>query len=142
MTFLMLDFDGVLHRYGCKEADLFRQLPLLEAWLHQHPDVDVVISSTWRLRRSLDELRSYFSSEVRERIVGCTPSANGVLRDYFPREFEVLCWMRDCGEPWRPWVALDDQPWLYQPFNKRLVVCDPHQGVTEADLARLSTLIA
>ncbi|MCV2361637.1 hypothetical protein LNV08_21950 [Paucibacter sp. TC2R-5] len=139
---LFLDFDGVLHKYGCKPADLFTRLPLLEAWLQLHPGVDVVVSSTWRLTRSLDELRSHFSAGIRSRIVGVTPKLAGDSPERFSREAEVAMWLRQSALPWRPWAALEDQAWLYRPFNKRVVLCDPDTGLTKFDLDRLASLVA
>lgn len=139
---LFLDFDGVLHKYGCKPSDLFARRPLLEAWLLQHPGVDVVVSSTWRLTRSFDELRSLFSPALRPRIVGVTPKLAGDSPERFAREAEVAMWLRGSDEPWQEWCALDDQAWLFRPFNDRVVLCDPAVGLTEAELDRLSALIA
>jgi hypothetical protein len=136
------DFDGVLHRYGCKPADLFSQLPLLEAWLLQHERVEVVISSTWRLSRTLEELQGFFSPAIQPRIVGVTPRIDGSSPERFPREAEVNMWLRDSDEPWQQWFALDDQPWLFRPFNSRQVLCDPNVGLTAAELGRLSALLA
>ncbi|WP_119157425.1 HAD domain-containing protein [Caldimonas tepidiphila] len=138
---LFLDFDGVLHKYGCKPADLFGRLPLLEAWLGQQADVNVVVSSTWRLTRTLDEIRSFFSPAIQPRIVGVTPRINGALPERFPREAEVAMWLRGSDQPWQPWVALDDHAWLFRPFNDRVVLCDPYVGLTEDDLVRLSAVL-
>jgi hypothetical protein len=139
---LFLDFDGVLHRYGCKPADLFVHRPVLEAWLLQHPNVDVVVSSTWRLTRSIDELRALFSPPFRPRIVGMTPKLDGDSPERFTREAEVAMWLRASGQPWRPWAALDDQARLFKPFNDRVVLCDPAFGLTDVELGRLSALLA
>lgn len=139
---LFLDFDGVLHRYGCKPADLFSRLPLLEGWLLQHPGVDVVVSSTWRLTRSFDEIRSFFSPALQEHIVGVTPKLAGESPERFAREAEVAMWLRESGQPWRPWAALDDQAWLFKPFSPRLVLCNPDVGLTDGELRRLSALFA
>lgn len=139
---LFLDFDGVLHRYGCKPADLFSRLPLLEGWLLQHQDVNVVISSTWRLSKPLEELKGVFSPAIQPRIIGATPKVDWSSPERFPREAEVNMWLRASEEPWQPWVALDDQPWLFRPFNERVVLCDPDAALTEVELVRLSALVA
>ncbi|MDF6623942.1 HAD domain-containing protein, partial [Escherichia coli] len=84
---LMLDIDGVLHP---GQSGTLIYLPLLETWLRAHPDVDVVISSNWRETHTLDELRNFFSIELRERVIGCTP----VLPDC-TRLDEILCVVRE-----------------------------------------------
>ena len=142
MMILFLDFDGVLHRYGCKQSDLFGQLPLLEAWLFQHPGVDVVISSTWRLTRSIEEIRGFFSPALRPRIVGVTPKLNGDSPERFVREAEVAMWLRGSDQPWKAWAVLDDKAWLFKPFNDRVVLCDPAVGLSDVELARMSALVA
>jgi len=140
---LFLDFDGVMHPFGCTIALYFCRLELLEAWLRQRPGLDVVISCSWREAHPLDEMRSYFSEDLQPRVIGATPV---VKRDEwaqyggeppplrFEREMEVLSWLRESGEPWRPWVAVDDQAWLFKPFCERLVVVDGSVGLTERDL--------
>ncbi|WCT24267.1 HAD domain-containing protein [Acidovorax temperans] len=53
MPILFLDFDGVLHPEHCHESKHFCCLPVLEDALRQAPEWQVVISSTWRLQKSL-----------------------------------------------------------------------------------------
>ncbi|HQV73578.1 MAG TPA: hypothetical protein PLY64_11455, partial [Dokdonella sp.] len=48
---IFLDFDRVLHPDG---VGLFSKLPLLESFLSRMPEVEVVISSTWRDQWSHD----------------------------------------------------------------------------------------
>lgn len=68
---IFLDFDGVLHPDG---VGLFSRLPLLESFLSRMPEAEIVVSSTWREDHTLDELRQFFSPELRQRISGVTPS--------------------------------------------------------------------
>jgi hypothetical protein len=71
---LFLDFDGVLHPAISTDAiDLFCRRPLLEDVLRSCPQVDVVISSTWRETRTLDQLQSLFSADIQPRIIAVTP---------------------------------------------------------------------
>lgn len=56
MLILFLDFDGVLHPEHCHESKHFCRLPILEAALRQVPETKVVITSTWRLEQSLENL--------------------------------------------------------------------------------------
>ena len=55
---LFLDFDGVLHPDGIA---LFSRLGLLEEYLLKMPEIEIVISSTWRETQGFDELKNYFS---------------------------------------------------------------------------------
>ena len=140
---LFLDFDGVMHPFGCTIDLYFCRLELLETWLRRRPGFDVVISSSWREVHPLDEMRSYFSDDVQLRVIDSTPILG---RDdwaqyggeppplRFEREMEIREWLRSSGEPWRPWVAVDDQAWLFKPFCDRLVVVDGSVGLTGRDL--------
>lgn len=147
---LFLDFDGCTHPFGCTVDRYFCHLALLEHWLRQRLGVDIVISSSWREAHPLDEMRSYFSQDLQQRIVGATPV---IRRDSwaqydgepppvrFEREAEVTRWLNESGTPWRPWAALDDQAWLYKPFNERLVLCDGKVGLTQRELDQLDQVL-
>lgn len=124
---LFLDFDGVLHP-GL--AGTFIYLPELEEFLRAHPDLGVVISSTWREQHSLDELRRFFSLEVRDRLVGATPQTS------YSRLVECRLWLRQAGFS-GPWVALDDDETLFPGFCEELVLCATHRGLRKPQLAEL-----
>ncbi len=65
---IFLDFDGVLHSaHSRPNATLFSQIPIFEQFFNQaeYADCQFVISSTWRINRSLDDLRAYFSPDFR-----------------------------------------------------------------------------
>lgn len=133
---LFLDFDGVLHPDPCRdEAILFQHLPRLEAVLRDFPDVEVVISSTWRDTRTLDQLRTYFSADIAPRIIDVTPKWQdctnlfAVVGSYF-RHVEVEAWLRASGRPWEQWVALDDRHYWFRPFLPNLVRCDASTGLS------------
>lgn len=123
---LFLDFDGVLHHVFPREDRTddqnapFYYLPRLERVLRDFPQVRVVISSTWRRHKSLDELREYFSEDLRDRVVGVT--AEGP-EDRFRAVRQHLClhWLEEHGLKNARWVALDDYryhfyaeaPWVW-----------------------------
>lgn len=125
---LFLDFDGVLHpdgfRYPVRDFRYFHLLPRLEGLLRQHPHVRIVISSLWRLRMDLPQLREIFSPDIRDRVIDTTPlplrfdDAIYIL-DF--REREIVRWLEANGGIDQPWVALDDAPFLH--YLDRLVPC-------------------
>lgn len=136
---LFLDFDGVTHPEGCRAADLFCRLPLIESVLLRHPHVQIVVSSSWRETRPLEELRQRFRPELRERVVGCTPLARQdpcepAMRHV--RETECRAWLR-AHRPDAPWIALDDNPLLFQQGCPNLLAIDGRVGFTEADALRM-----
>lgn len=133
---LFLDFDGVLHPEPCyDDTQLFCHRELFESVIRECPDVEIVISSTWRHKRSLDEIRSLFSPRVSEKIVGVTPNWADLLElqaviGQYPRHVEVEGYLRQSGKPWQEWVALDDRGYWFKPFLRNLVRCDPAVGMT------------
>lgn len=147
---LFIDFDGCVHPYGCSIDKYFCHLTLLEDWLRRRPGVDVVISSSWREVHPLDEMRSFFSEDLQGRIIGATPILKrDAWEQYggeppptrFERELEVMRWLHDSGKSWRPWVALDDQAWLFRPFSKHLVLCDGRVGLTQRELDQVDLVL-
>ena len=75
---LFLDIDGVLHPDPPQPDQRLRSLPRLVEILRDHPQVEVVISSLWREKLSLDQLRDLFPADLRERIIDVTPIAERI----------------------------------------------------------------
>lgn len=134
---LFLDFDGVLHADPCyDEAMLFCHLPRFEAILRDFPSAEIVISSTWRETRKVEQLRSFFSPDIASRIIGVTPSWRdashlfSIIGPYF-RQVEIEAWMRASSRPWEDWVVIDDRSYWFRPFLPNLVVCNSKIGLTD-----------
>lgn len=147
---LFLDFDGVLHPESLNSRQpLLCHLPLLEDVLREFPQVEVVISSTWRLRwldphLATIELRKHFSPDIAQRVVDVTPhyaylDPNATPDSLFayPRHREIEAWLRTNRPPGTAWVALDDRAYWFKPFLKNLLVTDPGTGLTAQDLDEL-----
>jgi hypothetical protein len=128
---LFLDFDGVLHPGTTGTMRLIKEL---EQLLAHYPDVVVVISSSWRMGESLDELRAWFSPEFAPRIVSVTP----VLDQSQPaaRQAEIESWLQN--NPTVHYCALDDEPPLFRPGCPWLVVTNGRTGLTKHTLEALS----
>ena len=128
---LFLDFDGVMHADGCPDGELFAHLKNFEALLADFPSIEVVISSSWRLTQTLDEMRSRFSHAYQHRLIGVTPSIDGP--NFMSREREILAWLEGhrSEEERDRWIAIDDQPAWFSPFNDRLHITDRHVGLDE-----------
>lgn len=112
---LFLDFDGVLHpvfplpELPEEENQFFAYAARLEEVLRGFPEVQIVISSTWRFLEPLDALRARFSPDIAARILGTLQtdmrnSGKGV------RHAEILAWLSSQGLSDQPWLALDDDP--------------------------------
>ena len=134
---LFLDFDGVLHGLG---QPVFEHLPRFEAVLREFPHIEVVISSSWREKFSLDEMREFFSEDVQPRIIGATPVIAAKWPPY-PRHIrhqEIQEFIVSQGFDTRPWLALDDDMTLFPADCPSLVLCEPVTGFDDetADVLR------
>lgn len=149
---LFLDFDGVLHPDPCAEEVRFCRRNLVQNILREFPQVDIVLTTTWRLRDPLDSsgtiLKRHFSGDIAERIVGVTPNHKDLDRsqapdgmDLYPREWECIAWLRANRPYSQHWLALDDKAYLFRPFNKNLMVTNAATGFVSADESRLRQLL-
>ncbi len=139
---LFLDFDGVLHTEPCyDDGQLFSRLPRLENVLRDFPAVQVVISSTWRDKYSLSELRTFFSVDIAVRIIDVTPAWQDIPEIVdtmgYQRHAEIEGWLRRSGKPWFPWLAIDDKSYLFRPFLKNLIKTNSLIGFDEEAENRL-----
>lgn len=126
---LFLDFDGVLHPDG---AALFSQLGLLEKYLLQMPGAGIVISSSWREEQSIEELKSYFPTPMRDQIIGVTPIlADGYDRGGRQREIQAYLDSAGLDNKNCSWVALDDVQVFFEADWPHLILTDSNQGFTE-----------
>jgi len=124
MKIIFLDFDGVLNSDAFFKANDNRYLPEtldLAAVARVNTIVartgaKVVVSSTWRLGYSLDQLkdilgRHHLSGEV----IGVTPVIQDVDEDRVivvrkaPRGLEIQRWLDTQPEPPEAFVILDDE---------------------------------
>ncbi|WP_184523157.1 MULTISPECIES: HAD domain-containing protein [unclassified Variovorax] len=124
---LFLDFDGVLHRPNCLSEDQLVHLPHLEKLLQDHADVRLVISSSWRVMRSVDSALSAFPHGLRQRVIGDTP----VLRaegGQWHRQRECEAWLKEHA-PAAIWLGIDDEAQLFEPG--KAVICNPALGLAD-----------
>lgn len=141
---LFLDFDGVMHSTVQADEDprrTFTHVPRLAAWLEAWPQVDVVISSSWRMGHSQRRMVRLLGPVIGRRVVGCTPWTP-LLRDdnVYPsaklqmfgheRQGQIEGWMAASWDPERAWVALDDMPYLFEADCTGLVVCAGREGIS------------
>jgi hypothetical protein len=130
---LFLDFDGVLH--GEQEAGAeFCRLPILERYLSQMPDVEIVVSSSWRESRSLEELKALFPDVLRDRIIGVTPvHERGFDQAGRQREIEAYLESAALHHNEVKWIALDDHAYFFDSRCNNLVLVDPNYGFGDAE---------
>lgn len=138
---LFLDFDGVLHPFfplpGNTDAEnqMFSSVPSFEKAILDLPvQVDIVISSSWRNRESLAQLRAHFSPAIADRIVGFTPN-EGSGNGPGARQVEVEKWLVENNRQGEAWIGVDDYPELYSP-GAAVVVCHDKFGERESALLK------
>jgi hypothetical protein len=131
---LFLDFDGVLHP---RTSGTVRHAPALERLLAKHPQVLVVVSSTWKHSNSVADLRGWFSRDFAPRVVAVTPDLpHGVGS----RQREIEAWLR--ANPAKQWLALDDEPRLFEPNCPWLYLTNTADGLTASDLEAIDAVLA
>jgi hypothetical protein len=135
------DFDGVLHPVHPRddlpeaEAKPFCYMARFAQVMRDFPEVEIIISSTWRLHRSLEQLREYFPADLRSRVVGVTPELVADER-FGGRQLEGIAWLKEhC--PGAAWIALDDLTTAWAPES--LVLCA--DGFRQTEELRLRTLL-
>lgn len=132
---IFLDFDGVLHPQNpfIPLGELaFCHLPRFENVVRDYPSIKIVISSTWRENRTLDQLRSLFSPDIAPRIIGATPITPYIGRyQSSRREGEIMDWLAAAKRESEHWLALDDAAWQFAPPRNHLIVCQSHIGFNE-----------
>lgn len=141
---LFLDFDGVLHPYPLhvddQHAELLMHTPLLWSLLRRHPELQVVVSSSWRERFSMDYLVDFLTygggEELAGRIAGATPVISHLERDR-----ECMAWLESNGHVGTPWLALDDQPALFRDCQAELYQVNQRTGLTASDLDAISSMV-
>lgn len=131
---LLLDLDGVVHAAGDSRIDdnaqlvgdqMFRWWPQLEAVLNEHPDVQVVIHSSWRKYwPRLEFLKPLLPHALAERVVAMTaPEVLG-------RQESIEQYVKDHPEVGAI-VILDDDPSEFDVDHPDLVVCHPSTGLSD-----------
>lgn len=130
---IFLDFDGVLHPRPNDWRGKFCHLERLERVLREYPNVQLVISSSWRDTYPLDVITALFSDDIQPRILGTTPLGDG--EKPYSRFEEIKGWLRQSGH-FGAWLALDDAVAEFPVNTPQLVPCITSVGFDD-QVARL-----
>lgn len=129
---LFLDADGVMHGLN---GQVFSKVDLLWQILRATPACQVVFSTSWRERFTLEELIDFATAgggeDLAPRFVGVTPVIKEVQKAH--RQAEILAWLKSNGQAETPWLALDDDPLLFERGCQNLYACKV-SGLTDADV--------
>ena len=114
-------------------------MPKLEAVIELFPSLEIVITSSWREEKSLDELIKLLGTNIGQRVVGTTPIIDDAFL-HFVRYHEVSEYLKTVTERDKTWVALDDESGNY-PKDAPVVLVDRRTGFTSVDQEILIALI-
>ncbi len=123
MRLIFLDFDGVLHeaRGDLEEEQFFQWVPVLAELIAPHPDVHVVVHSSWRHMHTAEELSSFMRG-LAERYLGAVPPG--------PRERAIREYLRQVRHV-RDYLVIDDTPGEFSRIRgRRLLICEPRTGLS------------
>lgn len=132
---VFIDFGGVVHPALPKAPNApvpfstvphFGWLPVLVRMQRPHPDVDVVVHSSWREVYDEDELRELLSA-VGERVLDAT--ASGLQYD------SILSWLGGRSEYASFRSSDDDASEFPDPPPPQLILCDPNEGIAGQEAA-------
>jgi hypothetical protein len=113
--------------------DLFCKASLLNDLLSERP-CNVVISSSWRFKSDLNNLKSKLPQPISRLVVGNTGSPE-IGR--WPRFSEIKQYLK-MHRPLADWRALDDSFLEFPKDCSELILCHPKYGVTEKEIASLA----
>ncbi|WP_151638727.1 HAD domain-containing protein [Noviherbaspirillum aerium] len=144
---LYLDFDGVLHHenvlthpyrgiyIAAPGRTLFEWMSILEDLLAPHPDVAIVLSTSWVLGRSFDFAKSRLSPSLQKRVIGATFNHRLIRKDEFSLLSRGLQIAEDVSrrEP-KSWFALDDEHVGWPTWcREKLIRTDGAVGISDPD---------
>jgi hypothetical protein len=130
---IFADYDGVLHPVSdlhwfstglpvntCIERGrLFRWISILHELLAPHPNVCIVVHSSWRLLHPEETVKSLLGP-LAERVI------HVISRDY-DRGDGIAAYIAEHGV--EDYIILDDHPEWFPPGTPRILVCDSEAGI-------------
>ena len=115
---------------------LFEHCYRLEAALAPYPDIQIVISSSWREHFRPAKLISFLTPDLAARVIGQTPVCDDI-GGVGSRLCDIHAYIEGNGLAGTAWIALDDQPQLFlddtEDFPPSLFYT-PAEGLTDAIL--------
>ncbi len=160
-THLYLDFDGVLHPDGVHITDgrpelmkpgrLFEHAHILEEALGYHPEVQIVLSTSWVGAFGYKATLAYLPPGIQARVIGHTWREPQQVGMYSMQRFSDLTRFQQImlhvsTNRITNWITLDDlhsnsQDWP-EKYRQHLVLCHPDSGLGDPDVqAALNTAL-
>jgi hypothetical protein len=110
--------------------------------LRRHPEVLVVISSSWKEMVNFEIVKNLFSPDIAKRVLGFTPFLDSrIIHDYlYIRHQEVLQYLKQHDLLNIPWIAIDDIAEHYPP-DVNIIITNAYSGFNESDAANLDSFL-
>ena len=148
---LFVDYDGALHRghalldeNGEISLDtgnpLFEFAPLLVSLLEPWPEVEIVLTTSWLSKLSVEQVVAYLPAQLAKRVVGTTQGYRarfgdwkiGIARTYIIRTYVFKHRLKN-------WLAIDDSVYGardlstdFLALDSHLVLLDSRRGIGDA----------
>jgi hypothetical protein len=133
MRVIFVDYDGVFHPVSdlhwftmrlpvdtcIQRGRLFRWTPILHELLDGHPDVRIVVHSSWRLLHPKDKVMALLGP-LAERVI------HVISREY-DRGDGVVAYLAE--NEVEDYIILDDRPDWFPLGTPGLVACDSETGI-------------
>jgi hypothetical protein len=135
---LFVDYDGALHRghalldeSGELSLDtgnpLFEFTPLLVSLLEPWPEVEIVLTTSWLSKLSVEQVASYLPLALAKRVVGTTQGYKarfgdwkiGIARTYIIRAYVFEHRLKN-------WLAIDDSVYGAHDLSTDFLQLEPH----------------
>jgi hypothetical protein len=145
-----LDFDGVLHdeevyfhpKRGIymKTPDrvLFEWLPILDELMAPHPDVRIVLSTSWVHAKSFNYAKYRLTPALQEKVIGSTFHRREMRREEFvhlPRGKQIANDVFRRGP--KSWFAIDDDHENWPEWCRNNLICtDGGKGISDPEIQR------
>lgn len=144
LSVIYLDFDGVLHddevywhpKHGIYIRTpgkiLFEWASILEELLSPHPDVKIVLATSWVSMKNFEFAKKNLSPRLQECVIGATFHKRHMSKfnfDSLPRGYQIAADV-DRRKPER-WISIDndDEGWPPQ-IRDKLIKTESHLGIS------------
>lgn len=158
MKYIFLDIDGVLNSDDWDNSEEFKKesagmpsalIIMVNHYLHLDPKAvklindlvdrsgaEVVLSSTWRIKYSPEEVTKMLQGRgATFTIKTCTPRVYGKFSERIPRGKEIAKYISDLQAAPESFVIIDDIDDMIH-LKKHLVLTDVKTGITMADVEK------
>ena len=157
MTILFLDYDGVLHAddvYRSKSGialksggTLFEHAAILAAAIEPHPNVKIVLSTSWVRERGFNRAKKFLPPSLQIRVTGATYHSSFELDDGLQTPWVLLNRYEQIARHVMKrritdWIAVDnDNEGWPEKLAHRLVHTDDDLGLGELAAQQRLTLV-